>query len=279
MTTREKVEVVVNKQVEFNNNTNGVMWLNGITDKGNVIDWDTAIKLESAEAMESVPWKWWKDIENGQADLDNIMIEAVDILHFTVSDIVRSLYTGSMLEKETDMSATTPVDQEVLSDAITRTIDYMTNVLDKEDETLDAIISISVGELQNHAKDNKLDSKLLYLDVINAFKNIMTSSANDETNPYIALLEAVIAINGTLWFVNGDNYEPFNWDSMYKLYIGKNALNAVRQANGYKDGTYQKQWDGAEDNVYLTSIMSERDYTYDELYTALTDKYDSLTQD
>lgn len=42
---------------------------------------------------------------------------------------------------------------------------------------------------------------------------------------------------------------------MAGLYLGKNVLNAFRQDNGYKEGTYIKVWDGDEDNVYLDKIL------------------------
>ena len=45
------------------------------------------------------------------------------------------------------------------------------------------------------------------------------------------------------------------WAELEIMYIGKNVLNLFRAANGYKEGTYIKMWDGAEDNVYLTDYM------------------------
>lgn len=41
-----------------------------------------AIWLECAEAMESLPWKWWKKMD---LDLDNLEIEIADIFHFVLS--------------------------------------------------------------------------------------------------------------------------------------------------------------------------------------------------
>lgn len=46
---------------------------------------------------------------------------------------------------------------------------------------------------------------------------------------------------------------------LYGLYIGKNMLNLFRQANGYKEGTYQKTWNGQEDNVHLARLVQEMD--------------------
>ncbi|KNH07443.1 dUTP diphosphatase [Perkinsela sp. CCAP 1560/4] len=47
-------------------------------------DWALAITLETAELIESYPWKWWKNIA-APADMKNVRIELVDILHFALS--------------------------------------------------------------------------------------------------------------------------------------------------------------------------------------------------
>lgn len=77
-----------------------------------------------------------------------------------------------------------------------------------------------------------------------------------------------------------------SFDDLYKMYISKNVLNIFRQNNGYKEGTYIKQWpsvlypnDTVEDNVYLEGFLNESatqdmfenqpekvfDYLYDRL--------------
>lgn len=60
----------------------------------------------------------------------------------------------------------------------------------------------------------------------------------------------------------------WSWEELYKAYIGKVALNAFRQANGYKEGTYKKIWqfnpdlsEGLEDNYFLEQILSELSLT------------------
>lgn len=48
--------------------------------------------------------------------------------------------------------------------------------------------------------------------------------------------------------------------SVYKWYLGKSVLNKFRKSNGYKEGTYTKLWDGAnEDNVYLAKVIEAVD--------------------
>ena len=46
----------------------------------------------------------------------------------------------------------------------------------------------------------------------------------------------------------------FTFEDIYKGYI-ENILNHFRQENGYKDGTYIKNWNGLEDNVVLFEIQ------------------------
>lgn len=46
------------------------------------------------------------------------------------------------------------------------------------------------------------------------------------------------------------------WDQVYVQYVSKNILNIFRQDNGYKNGSYVKEWFGQEDNVHLVELVS-----------------------
>lgn len=52
-----------------------------------------------------------------------------------------------------------------------------------------------------------------------------------------------------------------NSDELYRQYVGKNVLNFFRQDNGYKEGTYIKEWHGREDNEHLVDVLNELDIT------------------
>ena len=70
-----------------------------------------------------------------------------------------------------------------------------------------------------------------------------------------------------------------NLDALYRLYVGKNILNQFRQDNGYKDGSYIKEWDGEEDNVVMKRIWEENgDITPEKLYHELAKSYLALTK-
>lgn len=78
-------------------------------------------------------------------------------------------------------------------------------------------------------------------------------------------------------FVGLMNDFKLSWDDLYTTYIGKNVLNTFRQDNGYKDGTYQKIWDGKEDNVCLDTLMKLRpDATPEQLMAKLGQVYTAL---
>lgn len=75
-----------------------------------------------------------------------------------------------------------------------------------------------------------------------------------------------------------------SWEQLYSTYIGKNALNAFRANNGYKQGTYNKIWGGngvdtfLEDNYFLMEYLKTVDLTqveslYDNAYNYLQSTY------
>ena len=68
-----------------------------------------------------------------------------------------------------------------------------------------------------------------------------------------------------------------SWTELYCQYVGKNVLNMFLQDKGYKEGTYQKTWNGREDNEYLVEIIgsldSSRSEFKDEVYAALESAY------
>lgn len=64
-----------------------------------------------------------------------------------------------------------------------------------------------------------------------------------------------------------------NMKVLYIFYIAKNVLNRFRQDNGYKEGTYKKNWEGLEDNEVMLALLEQRPYGADELYDALSEKY------
>lgn len=46
-----------------------------------------------------------------------------------------------------------------------------------------------------------------------------------------------------------------DFETFYSMYMGKNALNFVRQERGYKEGEYRKIWNGQEDNEVMVDFV------------------------
>jgi len=72
-----------------------------------------------------------------------------------------------------------------------------------------------------------------------------------------------------------------SFEDLYRGYVGKNMLNRFRQSNGYKAGTYVKEWAGKEDNVHLDEILQSLpldEQLPDAVYAALSLRYTDLTK-
>ena len=71
-----------------------------------------------------------------------------------------------------------------------------------------------------------------------------------------------------------------DFESLYTAYVGKNVLNFFRQDNGYKAGTYVKNWAGREDNEHLVELVAPLDKGAqdfaDQVYSALQGRYQEL---
>ena len=141
---------------------------------------------------------------------------------------------------------------------------------------------------------------------------ILLRNENEESEPLEALLTAMNSIaTETSITIDGSSYEladldlvrklelmialsvlrriemplfaaimadcEMDWTELYRQYVGKNVLNMFRQDNGYKSGTYLKEWRGREDNEHLVEIIHRLDATsadFEELiYAALSDAY------
>ena len=65
----QKIEEMYKLQDKLNRDTNGAEWAtSGMTKEGREINWLRCIYMETAEAIDSMNWKHWKDI-NSSDDL------------------------------------------------------------------------------------------------------------------------------------------------------------------------------------------------------------------
>lgn len=81
-------------------------------------------------------------------------------------------------------------------------------------------------------------------------------------------------------FFNLTHSVQLDFQQLFEQYIGKNVLNRFRQDNGYKTGTYEKVWQGREDNEHLAELFLSLDFNQadiaDALYQALQLRYETV---
>lgn len=173
-------------------------------------EWYRAIWMESSEMLEHYGWKWWKKQE---ADIMQVKLEVVDIVHF----------------------------------------------------------ALSIRLEQNQSLDDTAEL------IASDFENLMQAEDIRKTIECLALL-TLTDQGAHFTFIAGImKYLDMPFDELYEIYVGKNVLNMFRQDNGYKEGTYNKVWNGREDNEYLADIMqqlnSDSQTFQDDVYAALEQNY------
>ena len=178
-------------------------------------NWNSAIIAESGELLDSLGYKWWKKQE---PDMENVKVEAIDLLHFVISDRIqknKKMYS----EKESLEMTFIELYNEFNNVKVLR--DYST-----------------------------LEDMIFYLIATNSFR--------------INVMKRIFT-----------KLEMSNED-VYISYITKNCLNKFRQDNGYKDGSYIKNWNGREDNIVAFEIANEwgaDEELFEQLYLDLETYY------
>lgn len=202
-----KISEMVSFQKELNDSTNGQGWESGKTQNNKVINWKRCIYMETAELIDSYPWKHWKNINSG-ADMENIKTELVDIWHFILSLAIQIL-------------------------PINEVSPLLTKICKK----------FKFDENKNH-QSNSIDDEL------EPYENLMLVSLSKD-RASVKYIEQL-----TNAFFTCSVHAKLSIDELHTIYIAKNCLNSFRQLQGYKEGTYHKNWNGVEDNVVMHQLIN-----------------------
>jgi len=139
-------------------------------------------------------------------------------------------------------------------------------------EVVDIVhFALSIRLEQNQSLDDT--AELIARD----FENVMQAEDIRKSIECLALL-TLTDQGAHFTFIAGImKYLDMTFDELYEIYVGKNVLNMFRQDNGYKEGSYNKVWNGREDNEYLAEIMKALDADslsfQDDVYAALSRNY------
>jgi hypothetical protein len=248
----DKLEEMILLQQNLNNDTNGKYWPLGKSSNGKIINWKRCIYMETAELIDSYPWKHWKNV-NAEVDNDNIKIELVDIWHFLLSEIL----------KKNNIISTVKLFMLFHNNKFFLGENF--HEKGQPPEGLDlkkALSDLENNEPKEYAFSNSDVS--VYEEII----HLCSNPVNDCKFDFIM----------TELFFKACAQENLLFDELYKTYIGKNCLNKFRQDNGYKEGTYKKMWDGVEDNMVLLDCLEELNtsLSFDSLYSILEKKYSEI---
>lgn len=196
----------------------------------NNFDWNTAIFIETAEAINSLAWKWWKKENN---NLINLEIELVDIYHFLISKIIDEL----------------EFDKNKLESHFLANVGFINSFEIKKDKMV--------------VDFNNRENVIKYVKKLRSFGSQFDIIKNNSMYFLFNFFD--------LWYETGNDIID-----LLKKYRAKNALNFLRQNNGYKEGTYIKIWNDKEDNEFVWEYIKNKDLNenfLDDLYKELTIYY------
>lgn len=83
---KEKILEMLELQDTFNSYASWDDWRKWISNKWKIINWRRCIYMELAEAIDSMSWKHWKNIDWG-IDYENFKVEIIDVWHFVMSEL------------------------------------------------------------------------------------------------------------------------------------------------------------------------------------------------
>ena len=142
-------------------------------------------------------------------------------------------------------------------------------------------VKLEVVDIVHFALSIRLEQNLSLDDtaelIARDFENLMQAEDIRKSIECLALL-TLTDQGAHFTFIAGImKYLDMSFDELYEIYVGKNVLNMFRQDNGYKEGTYNKVWNGREDNEYLADIMkslnADSQTFKDDVYAALSQNY------
>lgn len=231
--TSQQLIQMAKMQDEANTAMSSSAWLDSTDDD---LWYYRAINGELSELSEHIGIKWWKNEHPTtailQSALEQARMEAVDVLHFSLSYFIRAVHKSRQ-----------PLEAAINGMAIST----YPNLL-------------RIARFVN--SEDSLDySKITINDFV-------------EQCQYMNMCEAGLPINYVLVLAE---MLGMTAEDLYVAYVGKNVLNKFRTANGQRDGSYMKIWNGTEDNEYLTSFLQSHLETNDSP-PEVSDLLDYLTK-
>lgn len=230
---------------------------NLLTRKGKKIRFGNALLSEANELLDSTPWKHWKSVDE-KINKENISVELVDFLHFLPSII-------STLENKSNVDFS----RNDLIKIAWRELNKNT-IINPDNETIEKEVNklVSIASIVSGMSNlTELLNPDIEFDVSDTTHNMYLIDV------LIKLIGLTLGLTYKLHFMIFNS----NMESIWSLYVIKNTLNGFRKDHGYAEGTYNKMWNGKEDNIVAMEVMEKNpNYGVQELYNTLDSEYNKL---
>jgi dimeric dUTPase (all-alpha-NTP-PPase superfamily) len=240
------------------------------------VNYGIAMLGEIGEGIASLDFKWWAKLD--EEDKENFITELIDSLHFELSKTMVNIYRVfdnlEFIDEERHEFANQIISNlsNFISGTFGLTKEY-SGTLDqsKKFELMERYIHSSIGS----------GFKVKYLG---------TSKMAFTDSPQKLKIVAKELIEPLYFLLHLMNSYGVNLSGVHTRYILKNALNIIRKENGYKEGTYQKQWISKtgviqEDNYIALRLIEDTQkdmneiLTFDQIRTILNDYYKDYVLD
>ena len=227
MFNRQTLITMIGIQNKLNQTMGGNAWLQS---DNTTRPYYRAAWIEGGEGIAHYGYKWWKMFDRS-ANLGQVKLEVVDMLHFILSDELRFTFQTHMLTKTGEQQI------ELGTEEIAAVLSFVDGQVDEG----------TVNRLIEETAD-----RIIHNGVIDIPESMV---ANEETFILVAeqfVLKALVhkRVQIKFWGALADALN-LNIEEAGIMYLGKAALNFLRDSNGQKEGTYVKMWWGTEDNIYL----------------------------
>lgn len=218
-----------------------------------------AAYLELAEGLEHIGWgQWWKKAPDVTEEaFKQFQVELIDVLHFQLSMLIRN-------------------------EGITDYNEFFSRCIEANEEMFEALI---------YAQNDGAPFRSMFYTTVDSLVGVLGILPSPPIIDVGYTEEDLLQISFEMLFAIM-YMSNMTINDIYKMYVGKNVLNGIRNANGYRTGDYLKNWrdnidapEGAEydlkfdkalggellpitdcyeDNDYLERLLEE-DYTIADL--------------
>lgn len=209
-------------------------------------DFPTAVSDELGELANHLGFKWWKATD---VDIRQAKMELVDMYHFIMCEIMQQHYR----ELAGYGDYTQAAKRELRAQAVAAAGASLTQGLNRTSREMLRVGGDGkplIHDFNTLPEDHRRQRLLSTLRTMNTLLDPvalvgLSTITGGELDIDIDVTERCAAV-GRCFYV-AMMMLGMSFSELYLLYIGKHALNLFRWENGYKDGSYVKQWsEGAE---------------------------------